>query len=505
MSTKNKIFIFVHDAYPLFDDNDPSRFGGRETHAVEIAKILAQTPANDVYIIVEQSPYSKNKKFENLNILSYKSSRIQSSNHHNDFLENMNCDLAIFFGVNYKTVEGVYYCKERGIPSYLFIVSNDELDKQIFYNSDYSLTRNGDSGHYLYFAINFVDTIIVQSHDQQRILKQNFQRSSFVVYNPIDLEHFEMKQQLQKKYALWIGRSDHFHKRVHLFNELSTACPEINFLMIMNKDDSKIFDETLKNMPSNVDFIESVPYAQIPHFFHKSKIYISTASSHYEGYPNAFLQAALAKTPVYSLEVDPDEIIQKNDCGFVAGSNLDSLISQLKHTWENEQLLIEQGQKYYEIITEKHSTESIKSTLKTILENDIPTRESDNFKDYDFSKNSLVKQISEHVLSTIKAELKSQDKIAFFPTGLHSQWLARLIQYEVNSDQVLFIDDNPVQDELYDFKVTASSDLTMEKACTIFLSSDCPSDGLKNRAKELFGKKLKELYEGMPNGPYFLK
>jgi len=143
-----------------------------------------------------------------------------------------------------------------------------------------------------------------------------------------------------KKEILWVSRADKW-KRPELFIKLADKFPTLQFLMICPKGKDKnywneIYIKAKKR--KNIKFHEFIPFHDIDEMFSKSKIFINTST--FEGFPNTFIQSLLNGTPVISLNVDPDDYLTLNKCGFNCKNDFEKLV-------ENVNLLLNDDTLYF--------------------------------------------------------------------------------------------------------------------------------------------------------------
>ena len=96
----------------------------------------------------------------------------------------------------------------------------------------------------------------------------------------------------------------------------------------------------------NLDFLSHVPADEMDAIFQKSLILVNTSDD--EGFPQVFIQAAMNKVPIVSLNVNPDSFITKYKCGVVC--NGDEMFMG-----KSIQSLLNTSQKYAQLSTNVYS------------------------------------------------------------------------------------------------------------------------------------------------------
>lgn len=211
--------------------------------------------------------------------------------------------------------------------------------------------------YYLYrIGLFFTDHIIAQNDTQRTNLLNFFNKGVSVIKNILSIEH----QQISKKerYILWVG-SNLPRKRPELLIELAKKCPQIPFKMIMSTSQHNDIKESIQKQCAtipNIEFIAGVPFHSIGSYYQKAAILVST--SELEGFPNVFLHAWQYATPVISLNIDPDHIIEKNKMGLVAVT-IEQMAQQIISLSSDDQLRISLGENGKKYIDEHHAPEKI--------------------------------------------------------------------------------------------------------------------------------------------------
>ena len=116
----------------------------------------------------------------------------------------------------------------------------------------------------------------------------------------------------------------------------------------------------------NLTFIEKIPFFEIQSYFNDTEIFVNTSIS--EGFPNIFLQAALAKMPIISLNVNPDNFITKYNCGYYCENNFEKLLLHCKLLIYDKNLIIEKGENALKFLKENHDIKKTSVEFKSIIE-----------------------------------------------------------------------------------------------------------------------------------------
>jgi glycosyltransferase involved in cell wall biosynthesis len=90
--------------------------------------------------------------------------------------------------------------------------------------------------------------------------------------------------------------------------------------MVINPNRPEIESILAMEQPENVEIVESIARADVPEAMERSILLINT--SLFEGLPNTMLEAFRAGTPVVSLSVDPNQVIETYGCGRVVNGDI---------------------------------------------------------------------------------------------------------------------------------------------------------------------------------------
>ena len=211
-------------------------------------------------------------------------------------------------------------------------------------------TQNKISVFFYAMGLAFVDNVFSQNKSQF-IGFTKLGCKCKIIPNVITLQKSD---ESKADYILWVGNSSK-NKQPEKFLELAEKFPNYSFKMIMapckqGQSDGHIKEFAEKN--KNFEYIGFIPFSKIHKYFSGACIFVNTSLK--EGFPNVFIQSWQYKTPVISLNIDPDGVIREYDMGMCSGS-FDRLCSDLSNMMKNKYLRKIKGENAYLYVMEKHS------------------------------------------------------------------------------------------------------------------------------------------------------
>jgi glycosyltransferase involved in cell wall biosynthesis len=238
--------------------------------------------------------------------------------------EDMGADVYISFGMNNLTAELVAFTSLNKKKVILFAASDSDFSDSYFLGSN---IRNyyGDVGDICHFAIMRADRIVAQNRHQKKMAETRFHRDSGIIPNPIDLsiQPNPKKTFAERKHVLWIGKADHT-KQPQAFLALAKELPKFEFFMVLNTGRMAVEDDIIAHKPLNLTIVERVSHGDVPGLMENALVLVN--SSRFEGFPNTFLEAGRAGTPILSLNVNPDGFITEYDAGICADGDINAFI-----------------------------------------------------------------------------------------------------------------------------------------------------------------------------------
>lgn len=248
-----------------------------------------------------------------------------------DWLATHPADVWVAHGVNRESAALVAACGERTVVQLIA-----DQDVAAGWNDPAFVSTYGEPAAACRPLFDQAAAFIAQTPRQAERLRANFGHEATVIPGPLGDEWFAgghaPPADLPKRYALWIGRADRFHKRPTLMLEIAQQCPAIPIVMIMNRQDEAVDAEIRAAAPTNVTFIERVPYDRMPSVFAGAAAFVTTGAADQEGMPNVLLQASAIGVPIVSLEAGA-EYLAASRGGVVCGST-DQAAASLQGIWD---------------------------------------------------------------------------------------------------------------------------------------------------------------------------
>jgi len=160
-------------------------------------------------------------------------------------------------------------------------------------------------------------------------------------------------------------------KRPDLLIEIAHRAPDIRFVVCGGVTiyksppnfETRIVDE-LRSTP-NIEYLGQVAPKKAQQVIADAAVLLSTSDE--EGFPNIFTQAWSSGTPVVSLKIDPDRIIQRVKLGAISGS-VERAVTDIKDLMKLPQLREEIAARARHFIKEKHSGPAVVKSFEQDLQ-----------------------------------------------------------------------------------------------------------------------------------------
>ena len=231
-----------------------------------------------------------------------------------------------------------------------------DLDCQNKHNLPYMLYKLG---------LKMTDAFFFQTVFQQELAKKNLHITGGLLPN-IFIPPAETADNVKKAIdVLWVGAFNDW-KRPDRLLEIAEKLPQYKFAVISKpiSESYRDLEQTIRSL-SNVDFIGTVPFEKTQGYFNRAKLHLSTSAV--EGFPNTFLQAWFAKSPVVSVTFPCDGILERENSGRLSGT-IENAVKDITEILENEQLRQEMSQNGYSYLQKNHLQENILKRLEDMMQ-----------------------------------------------------------------------------------------------------------------------------------------
>jgi glycosyltransferase involved in cell wall biosynthesis len=359
-------------AYHYFNPAVHSQFGGAELQLYNLATELVKDPQFEIYFVVGDFGQSDFEIRDGIKLYKFFNSQkglkyfraIFGFHRLWKLLRKINADIYIQRTTGLETGEVALFCKTYDKKFIYMVANNEEV-----IDTKPSFFQKGIIGFVRWklfrFGLKIADLIIVQHEEQNKNLKKFYSKKGIVRKSAHKIS--EQINASWREYVLWVARCDNY-KQPELFLDLARKFPEKKFVMIMPLSNDKNYFKKIKNEASkvqNLQFIDYVFFNEIDNYFLRAKVFINTSRT--EGFPNTFVQAAKNKTPILSLNINPDGILEKYKIGINASGSFEALKKGLSKLFENQDLWNKMSENAYKYAKENHDIKKIIEEDKKIL------------------------------------------------------------------------------------------------------------------------------------------
>lgn len=181
-------------------------------------------------------------------------------------------------------------------------------------------------------GLSWTDRIFVQNEKQLLSLPRSWRAKTVKVPSIAQKTQTAVPHSQREQYVAWVAMLRKF-KRPDLLIEIARKAPDVRFVVCGGPTTftaapvygEKIAD-TLRALP-NVEYRGQVSPEEALQVMTDAALFLSTSDE--EGFPNTFLQAWSAGTPVVSLRIDPDQILERHALGKVSAT-VEQAISDIR-------------------------------------------------------------------------------------------------------------------------------------------------------------------------------
>ena len=266
------------------------------------------------------------------------------------------------------------YCKKTSAKMIFHIANSPDVEPQRAKLNKFFLANLVEK-YYREYGIKNADLIVGQAGYQDQLLWKHYSRRCNLIMPNVSPDVYAIRKSStsSKKIILWVANLKE-QKGPDIFLKLAKEFvnnDQIEFHMA-GKGISKYGKEIKENAFSmkNVFYHGELSLEEINILMTEAYLFINT--SKYEGFPNTFIQAWINMTPVLSLNVDPDNILEKNGLGWLCG-DYSTLLINLGRMIEDEANIQMIGKKCRSFALEYFSLNNVEK-LYTLIRNNFYDR-----------------------------------------------------------------------------------------------------------------------------------
>jgi len=329
-----RVCFYSLGAYHFFNPGVEHAFGGAELQLHLLATHLAKDPDFDVSFIVGDfgQPRRENRRGVDLYSFDTRQGGLKYTRTVRYYLRLWKLLKRVDSRVYIQRTAGVptfaiaLFCRVFG-RKFVYMVAHDEdlmVDTPPWYRGG---VRGWLGWRIFSLGLRMSDLVIVQHEGQKEELARVFGKEGVVrpSAHPMPPDGPDG----DRSFFLWVARCEPW-KQPGLYLDAARSLPGEEFVMICPPAEERSLFDALRERAgrlSNVRFHEYVPHPEMGAYFRRARAFVNTSRK--EGFPNTFIEAAREGTPVFSLSVDPDGVLEGYGFGKTFGGDVDRLTDGL--------------------------------------------------------------------------------------------------------------------------------------------------------------------------------
>jgi glycosyltransferase involved in cell wall biosynthesis len=330
------ICFFSLGAYHFFNPGVEHAFGGAELQLYLLATHLAKDPGFDASFIVGEFGQPRHEIRQGVTLHSFPTRQggpkyIKLAGYYLrlwSLLKRVDSQVYIQRTAGVLTFAIALFCKVSR-RKFVYMVAHDE-DLMVATPAWYGRGARRWLGWRLFSrGLRMSDLVIVQHEGQKEELARVFGKDGVVRPSAHPIPAGRPAE--ARGFFLWVARCE-LWKQPDLYLDVARALPGEEFVMICPPSQEeglfKSIRKQARQLP-NLTFHEYVPHREIGAYFRRAIAFVNTSRK--EGFPNTFVEAAREGTPVLSLSVDPDGVLEGHGFGRTFGGDVDGLSDCLAH------------------------------------------------------------------------------------------------------------------------------------------------------------------------------
>jgi glycosyltransferase involved in cell wall biosynthesis len=228
-------------------------------------------------------------------------------------------------------------------------------------------TTQGVWGRRFEWGLRHADAIVCQHGEQIMQVRRRYGRGAELIRSFCPVEVVQGGA-MPRTFILWMARLDDW-KQPSLFVDLAERFPHEMFLMVGPPSDTNpnALAELGGRMGAlpNFRFEPGVPFEETSALFAQAKLFVNTSRG--EGFPNTFLQAAVAGTPIISWSVNPDGLLTRYQMGICANGDQATFEQALRDLCGDVEFRVRMGENGRKYVARQHAAAPIGGQYADLL------------------------------------------------------------------------------------------------------------------------------------------
>ena len=193
------------------------------------------------------------------------------------------------------------------------------------------------------YGVRHATRIVAQTRQQADLLQKNFARTADAVVSNFHPPAGETVDKTGPLTIVWVANLKPW-KRPEIFVRLAnglSAYGETRFIMVgapaAASGNQRWQQSLLRSIEAtaNLQYLGPKSHDQVNELLGRAHIFVNTSTQ--EGFPNTFIQSWLRDVAVVSLQVDPDQVLERKQVGIAAHSESE-LLAAVRDLVENPEL-----------------------------------------------------------------------------------------------------------------------------------------------------------------------
>lgn len=376
-----RVCFLSFNAYPLFDPKTKGEFGGAELQLYYLGTELARDERFDISFITDDFGQPDNQVIELVKLykLNLPPGAVPLTKTLREYvrlwrlLKKIDADVYIQRAAGLNTGLIALFCRVYG-KKFIYMVAHDN---DVLRDQKPSWMPRGIIGAVIWNGFKFGlrnSALVIVQHDRQ---KENLKRfyGKEGILRPSAHRLPANNERSDRKYILWVARCEDW-KQPEIFLELAKAFPYEKFCIVCPRAHNGAYFSRIQNSAAalpNVLFIDYVPINEIDDYFRRAWVFVNTSKN--EGFPNTFIQAAKSGTPILSMNVDPDGMLEQYGIGVCTKGDYQVLSHQLNTWLTNQEEWRRMSDNAYDFATKRHGIKKIveddKKVIFSLLQSDL--------------------------------------------------------------------------------------------------------------------------------------